>query len=153
MCIRDSLDGLNGSRNVGAVRQDQQPGRRGAGRPDIGGGNEAPAVRRHLDHRHPSLLQGAQRASDGVVLHAGGHHPVAGAQQAEEGDVQRFGGTGGEGDAGGVADAEETGHRLPGFEQEPGRLQGKTVTAAAGARPDVPQGPVDRGKNGRGLGK
>ncbi len=70
---------LQGTGHVGTMGENDEPGfRLPAGMKDSSGIDAPLAVGGHLDHLHALLLQSAQRPGDRIMLHAGGHHPVAG---------------------------------------------------------------------------
>ena len=98
-------------------------------------------------------MQSAERPGHGIVLHRRGHHPVAGLQQAEQGEVEGFGSVGGEGDAGRIGKAQQPGHGFPGFEDDASGLQGPAMAAAARTGADAAQRLIDRGVDGFRLGK
>ncbi len=124
-------DGEPGARHVGGVGEHHRPD---AGRQPLCQilRHQLPPLRAgQVLHLHPRPLQLAEGAQDGVVLHGGGHDPVAGPQQSLEQQIQPVGGPGGERHIARPGTVHQGAEPLPHLQHPPGRVIGPLVAAPA----------------------
>ena len=86
---------------------------------------------------HPLLLQLAEGAHDGVVLHGGGEHVVARPQQALEQDVHGRGDAAGENDVFRLVKAQQPAQLFPGVQHHLGGGIGLLIAAPADVDPHL----------------
>ena len=135
-CDPSQLDkGLDRSRHVRGMGHDDQTGLRPNGGTDIIGIEQAVTRAGNHGKLHPLRLQKAQGPHDGIMFHARRNDVVARLKKPRQTDIQRLRGIPGKDDPEGVA-SEELRQSLPGFQDDPPRIEGAMMTGTAGIAAD-----------------
>ena len=124
-------DGKQGARHVGGVGEHHRPyilrqALRQAVRQQL-----SPVCTGQILHRHPLALQLFQGPQDGVVLHGGGEHLVAGPQQAVEQEVEAIGGPRREAHVPGIRAVHQGAQLLPHRQHPAGGVPGPLIAPPA----------------------